>query len=85
MMKIAIKALMLAAVVVFSACGNTEELEAQKAKVDDLTRQLSDMKTMFEQMKQEQDEEAKAQLDASGIAVVDQYKLLLEYEGYIAA
>lgn len=70
-------------VIMFTSCGNNGQTSAaEKAKVDSLNQVMSQMHSTIETLQQKQEEEAKTQLDASGIAIVDLGKLFEEYDGY---
>lgn len=67
--------------VLVSSCG-TEKIEAQKVEIDKLTEELAQMQESFKAFTVSQEEKAKTQLDATGIAIVDQGILMEKYEGY---
>ncbi|MBI1183824.1 hypothetical protein GC194_06110 [bacterium] len=77
-----IYSLALALVLFLASCGNDD---AYKAEVANLQNELKTMQEQLNLLQTEKEEEAKTQLDATGIAIVDMEKLLSEYKGYQAA
>lgn len=67
-----------------SSCG-TEKIEAQEAEIEKLNKQLAEMQKSFEDFTKSQKQEAKTELDATGIAIVNLEVLLEKYEGYKTA
>ena len=67
---------------ILSSCGKNEEYEKQ---ISNLNNDLKALQEQLASMQTAEEEEAKTELDATGIAIVDMQKLLKEYKGYQTA